>query len=134
MASEILFLNSLDKVAFFPARLLCEMIIFAADQILSAGVSARPLFFVPIIVSGLFLNWWATAIFVLDSSIIHVKTYQLTDFSAEPSFRYLLNITGNHVSYSIVATVVIVGSRFRQQASSLKTTILDDKLRRLSEH
>ena len=93
--SNLFDLTNIEKLFLFFLLLSCEIIIFVLDQKLGAGISVRPLFIIPIVISSFFIGFSITLIFSLISAILHVVAYRLSDFSSEISFKYLPNLLSN---------------------------------------
>lgn len=131
--SNILALTTFEKFFLFLFLFFYEIIIFVIDQNLGAGISVRPLFVVPIIISSFFINLFTTLAFALFSAILHVVSYRLSDFSSDISFKYFPNLISNFVGYLIVALVISWCSTYYRKFHILQSQIIEDKVRSLTE-
>lgn len=131
--SNNLILTKLEKIFLFLFLFFCEIIIFVLDQNLGAGISVRPLFVIPIVISSFFINLPSTLVFSLISTILHVEAYRLSDFGPEISFKYFPNLITNFFCYLIVALVLSWCSSYYQKFNILQNQIVKNKIQSLSE-
>lgn len=132
MKQDSLSLRLIDKIFLFITLLFLEVIIFILDQNLGSGISVRPLFVVPIILSGIFINTPSTLAFIIISTMLHVESYRLSDFDSNTKFEYAPNIISNLISYFIISLVVIKGTAYRERLHNLKKWSIDQKLDEIS--
>lgn len=133
MKNNMLSLNKTEKLFLVTTLVFCEAILFAADQKLGAGISVRPLFVIPIILSAIFINAISTVFFIALSTLLHVESYRTSDFGPDKVFSYAPNIIALAINYTIISTIVTMGIRYRDRSISLRHTIIENKLSSLSE-
>ena len=126
--SNLFDLTNIEKLFLFFLLLSCEIIIFVLDQKLGAGISVRPLFIIPIVISSFFIGFSITLIFSLISAILHVVAYRLSDFSSVISFKYLPNLLSNFFCYLIVAVVLSWCSSYYKKYHILQRQIVENKI------
>jgi hypothetical protein len=106
-------LGVLQKVALVAFLLFIDLDIYVFDQLTGAGVSIRPLFVVPVVLAGMFLDWWLALIVAGGTAYTQVLSYRMADFS-NSSFSYWPNIGIAFFAYIVVVVVVISGSEYRK--------------------
>lgn len=121
-------LRSIEKFFLLTTLIFLEVIIFAIDQMIGSGISFRPLFVVPIILSALFVNSISTIFFVIISTLLHVESYRLSDFGSEELFNYPPNIIVLLINYSIISIIVMQSIKYRDKLIKLKNIIISNKI------
>lgn len=125
-------LKPLEIALLIATLLFIDIIIYLIDQRLGSGISVRPLFVIPIIISSIFLNIWSIAAFIIVTTLMHVESYRQSDFGSDALFYYAPNIFSNSLNYTIVAAAVIIGSKYRERLIINRDMEINEKIKRIS--
>jgi hypothetical protein len=108
--------------------LISELAIFWADSNLDASVSIRPLFAIPVVISGVILSKWSTIFFALLSCVLGIESYRVTVAPGE-GFPYLLNFLPTVLAYLAIAYGLIRGKSFHDRYQHYWRSTVNRRLR-----
>lgn len=110
-----LFPDPTNKLKIFFTLVALDVLLMLADAYTGENVSLRPLFLVPVVLSGLLNDRNYVRAFCLITALLFAESFRLSHFSDRREFNYLMAMLPALIAYGILAELSLFSMRTLQK-------------------